>query len=70
MAGRLRERLPKGSPFSWPAALWSVALAAATYGLYCLREYHILSEQQLVLLIFIIVPASAFILSRVGQDRT
>ena len=70
MTGRLRDRLPKGSPFSWTAALWTVVLAAATYGLSCLRDRRILSEEQLFLVIFIAVPVAAFILSGKGQDQT
>jgi hypothetical protein len=40
------------------------------FGLYCLREYRILSEEQLMLLILVAVPVGAFVLSGMGQDTS
>ncbi|HEX7854827.1 MAG TPA: hypothetical protein VF503_14145 [Sphingobium sp.] len=70
MKGRAPERPNAGSPFSWSGAMWSVVMAAITYGLYALQEYRILSEEQIILLIFIALPTAAFFLSGSGQDRS
>lgn len=59
-----------GASFTWPRALWTVILAAMAFGLYCLREYRILSEEQLMLFILVAVPAGAFVLSGMGQDTS
>lgn len=70
MPGRAPEPRSWGSGFTWPAAAWTVLIALATYGLFQLQEYRILSEEQLILLILVLVPVAAFLLSGVGQDRT
>lgn len=56
--------------FTWARALWSIVLAGLTFGLYCLSEYRILSEEQIMLLIFVAVPVAAFFISGKGQDRS
>lgn len=71
----MKGLLPGGPPsagasFTWPRALWTVILAAMTFGLYCLREYRILSEEQLILLILVAVPVGVFVLSGMGQDTS
>lgn len=70
MPGRAPKSRSWGSGFTWPAAAWTVLLALATYGLFQLQEYRILSEEQLILLILVLAPVTAFLLSGVGQDRT
>lgn len=63
-------RSSSGASFTWPRALWTVILAAMAFGLYCLQEYRILSEEQLMLLILVAVPVGAFVLSGTGQDTS
>lgn len=70
MKGQAPERPRAGSPFSWAGATWSVIMAAIMYGLYALHDHHILSEEQIMLLIFIAVPIAAFVLSGAGQDKS
>ena len=70
MKGQAPERPSAGSPFSWSGAIWSVIMAALAYGLYALQDNRILSEEQIMLLIFIAVPVAAFIMSGSGQDRS
>ncbi|MFC0306270.1 hypothetical protein [Rhizorhabdus histidinilytica] len=44
--------------------------AAAALAFYCLSEHRILSEEQLMLLLFIALPVGAFTLSGMGQDSS
>lgn len=69
MKGQAPERSPPDASFSWPRATWTVLLAALMYGLYCLHDYRILNEEQIMLLVFIAVPVAAFVLSGRGQVR-
>ena len=70
MKGQAPERPSAGSPFSSSGAIWSAIMAAIAYGLYALQDNRILSEEQIMLLIFIAVPVAAFILSGSGQDSS
>ncbi|MDE8652829.1 hypothetical protein [Novosphingobium album (ex Liu et al. 2023)] len=69
MKGQAPERSPPDASFTWPRAMWTVIMAVLMYGLYCLQDYHILSEEQIMLLIFLAVPIAAFALSGAGQVR-
>ncbi|WP_037506034.1 hypothetical protein [Rhizorhabdus wittichii] len=55
-------------PFAWHRALSTVLFAAAALAFYGLSEHRILSEEQLILLLFIALPVGAFALSGMGQD--
>ena len=55
-------------PFAWHRALTTALFAAAALAFYCLSEHRILSEEQLMLLLFIALPVGAFALSGMGQD--
>lgn len=70
MKGQAPERSTAGSPFTWSGALWTLIMAALMLGLYALQDYRILSEEQIMLLIFLAVPIAAFVLSGAGQDRS
>ena len=70
MEGQQSTRPPAGAIFTWHRALWTVIMAAAAGGLYCLHQHRIMTEEQLMLLIFLLVPVAAFLLSGRGQDRT
>ncbi|MFD2498760.1 hypothetical protein ACFSTI_07715 [Rhizorhabdus histidinilytica] len=48
----------------------TVLFAAAALAFYCLSEHRILSEEQLMLLLFIALPVGAFTLSGMGQDSS
>ena len=69
MKGQAPERSRRDASFSWSGAIWTGIMAVAMYGLYCLHEYRVLSEEQIVLLAFVAVPIAAFLLSRKGQVR-
>lgn len=70
MEGQQSTRTPTGANFTWHRALWTVVMAAAAGGLYCLHQHRIMTEEQLMLLVFLLVPVAAFLLSGRGQDRT
>ncbi|WP_240334431.1 hypothetical protein [Sphingobium estronivorans] len=55
---------------TWHRVIWTFTMAVATYGIYLLHRHRIMTEEQLMLAIFIIVPVSAFLLSGQGQDRS
>lgn len=69
------KRFKSGDPatqavFTWPRALWTLLLAGLTFILYCLSEYNLLREEQIMLLIFLAVPIAAFFVSGKGQDMS
>lgn len=69
------KRLMSGDPatqavFTWSRALWTLLFAGLTFALYCLSEYRLLSEEQIMLLMFLIVPIAAFFVSGKGQDMS
>jgi hypothetical protein len=68
--GQVPKKRALGSPFSWSGALWTLAMAAGTAGLVALQNSHFLSEEMLILLVFVAVPVAAFCLSGKGQDRS
>lgn len=53
--------------FAWLRAISTVVVAAGAYGFYVMRRCHILSEEQLILIIFLAVPVATFLLSGLGQ---
>ncbi|WP_257558444.1 PrgI family protein [Sphingobium sp. CFD-2] len=55
---------------TWSSIIWTLIMAAAAYGIYFLRHHRILTEEQLMLLLFVMVPIAAFLLSGYGQDRS
>lgn len=57
-------------PFNWHHVAWTLIMAAAAYGIYFLHQHRIATEEQLMLLIFVLVPVVAFLLSGRGQDRS
>jgi len=69
------KRFMSGDPatqavFTWPRALWTLLLAGLTFILYCLNEYRLLREEQIMLLIFLAAPIAAFFVSGKGQDMS
>jgi|UPI000687B481 amino acid permease len=56
--------------FTWPRALWTLVLAGLMFGLYYLNENRILSEEQIILIVFVAVPVGAFFVSGKGQDMS
>jgi hypothetical protein len=68
--GQVPKKRALGSPFSWSGVLWTLAMAAGTAGLVALQKSRILSEEMLILLVFVAVPVAAFCLSGKGQDRS
>ncbi|WP_254515812.1 hypothetical protein [Novosphingobium sp. G106] len=70
MKWRAEKPPTPGSPFSWLGMIWSVVMAAIMYGLYLLHDFRVLSEEQIMLFVFIVVPVAAFVLSGAGQDRS
>lgn len=67
----MNGHIPRGplgaASFTWRCAMSMVVVAAGGYGSYILRQYHILTEEQLILILFLAVPVAAFVLSGVGQ---
>ncbi|WP_255326444.1 hypothetical protein [Sphingobium sp. EM0848] len=45
-------------------------MAAAAYGIYFLHQHRVVTEEQLMLFIFVLVPTAAFLLSGHGQDQS
>lgn len=70
MGGQQLIKPPAGAGFSWHGALWTVIVAAAAGGIYCLYQHRIMTEEQLMLLIFVTVPVAAFLLSGHGQVQS
>jgi len=68
--GQVPKKRAGGSPFSWSGALWTLAMAAGAAGLVALQKSRFLSEEMLILLIFVAVPVAAFCLSGKGQDHS
>lgn len=68
--GQVPKKRAPGSPFSWSGVLWTLAMAAGAAGLVALQKSRILSEEMLILLVFVAVPVAAFCLSGKGQDRS
>ncbi|SCW34990.1 hypothetical protein SAMN02927924_00108 [Sphingobium faniae] len=51
-------------------AVWVAFGMALLAGFACLHHRHVLGEQQLMLLLFLLLPVGAFLLSGAGQDRS
>ena len=69
------KRFMSGDPaaqavFTWSRALWTLLFAGLAFALYCLSKYRLLSEEQIMLLIFLAVPIAAFFVSGKGQDMS
>ena len=56
--GQVPKKRAGGSPFSWSGALWTLAMAAGAAGLVALQKSRFLSEEMLILLIFVAVFAA------------
>jgi uncharacterized membrane protein YbjE (DUF340 family) len=70
MMGQIpRDRSTRAS-FTWGRALWAVILAGVTFGLICLSEYQVLSNAQIMMLIFLAVPVGAFLVSGWCHDAS
>jgi len=70
MDRRMPQRPDAGSSFAWSGVMCSAIMAAIASGLYALHDHHVLSEEQILLLLFMAIPIAAFILSGAGQDRS
>ena len=46
MGGQQLIKPPAGAGFSWHGALWTVVMAAAAGGLYCLYQHRIMTEER------------------------
>jgi hypothetical protein len=66
--GQRIRQLPAGRSFFWPGVVWVVVMISAVCGLYYLHQNRIVTEEQLMLSIFVAVPVFAFLLSGKGQD--
>ena len=69
------KRFMSGAPatqavFTWSRVLWTLLCSGLAFVLYCLSEYHLLSEEPIMLLIFLAVPIAAFFVSGKGQDMS
>lgn len=69
MKGHAPKRSSPGASFSWHGASWTVVMGAAMYGLYCLRDCRILTEDQIMWLVLIAVPVAAALLSVARGER-
>lgn len=68
---RLMSRDPSTQAiFTLQRALWTLGFAGLAFILYCLSEYRLLREEQIMLLIFLAVPITAFFVSGKGQDMS
>ncbi|HWV12043.1 MAG TPA: hypothetical protein VN110_02005 [Sphingobium sp.] len=56
--------------FTWSRCFWTVAMAGVGFAIYACTQYRLLSEEQLILLVFLAVPVAAFFISGTGQDRS
>ena len=70
MAGHTPKRTSPGASFSWHGAFWTAAMGGGMYVLHSLRDYHMLTDGQIVLLILIAVPAAAALLSLARGERS
>ena len=63
MTGQTPRNRSTQASFTWGRALWTVILAGVAFGLFCLSEYQVLTNAQIMLLIFVAVPIAAFFVS-------
>lgn len=70
MTGQTPRNRSTRASFTWGRALWTVILAGVTFGLICLSEYEVLSNAQIMLLIFLAVPVAAFLVSGWSRDES
>lgn len=56
--------------FTWSRCFSTLAMAGVGFVIYACTQYRLLSEEQLILLVFIAVPLAAFFISGIGQDRS
>ena len=54
----------------WRGMVWTIIMAAAAYVIFFLHRRRIMTEEQLMLSIFVLVPISTFLLTGHGQDRS
>ena len=66
---RAKPSVPSPS-LPWRGVVWTIIMAAAAYGIFFLHRRRIMTEEQLMLSIFVLVPISAFLLTGHGQDRS
>lgn len=68
MKGQRSKQTRAHASLSWSGVISTFIMAAIFLGLHYLYRHGVMTEEQLMLLIFIAVPIAAFLLSGRGQD--